>query len=71
MLVRAKTHDGMDEQTPRTLRERTGRHFCIQCLAVTAPEEFFANDHLCDACAAEDQAFPLQTTPNEPKKDER
>jgi hypothetical protein len=40
-----------DEAPPRNLRERTGRHFCIRCLAETPAEEWFANDHVCDACA--------------------
>ena len=43
----------LDEQTPRNLSERTGKHRCIRCLADVSDEEYFRNDHVCDACAAE------------------
>lgn len=42
----------IQEEVPRNLPERTGRHLCINCLAETPPEEYFRNDHICDACAA-------------------
>ena len=44
----------LDEQTPRDLAERTGKHRCIRCLADVPGGEYFANDHLCDACAREE-----------------
>jgi len=44
----------MDDSPPRRLNERTGRHYCIVCLKEVAAEEYFRNDHICDACAAKD-----------------
>lgn len=38
------------EDIPRRLPERTGRHYCVSCLQETANEEYFRNDHICDAC---------------------
>ena len=43
-----------DEPPPLKLKERTGRHLCINCLAEIPAEEFFRNDHICDRCAAEE-----------------
>jgi hypothetical protein len=40
-----------EEAPPRNLRERTGKHLCIRCLAETPEEEWFGNDHVCDRCA--------------------
>ena len=40
-----------DEELPRNLRERSGKHICIRCLKETEAEEWFANDFVCDACA--------------------
>ena len=40
-----------DEPPPRKLKERTGKHYCISCLAEVPAEEFFRNDHICDKCA--------------------
>jgi hypothetical protein len=51
---------------PKHLQERTGRHLCVRCLAAIEAEEFFRNDHICDACAAQPD-YPLASTP-EPKK---
>ncbi len=56
----------LDEPPPRELPERTGRHFCIRCLAEIPAEEFFRNDYLCDRCAESDE-YPLQSTPEEEK----
>lgn len=52
---------------PRRLPERTGKHRCVSCLAETPAEEFFRNDHVCDACAGQ-TAFPLASTPEAEKK---
>jgi hypothetical protein len=41
----------LDEETPRNLPERTGRHRCIECLKDVEADEYLRNDHLCDACA--------------------
>ena len=43
-----------DEPPPRKLKERTGKHYCIRCLAEVPSEEYFANDHICAKCAAEE-----------------
>ncbi len=58
-----------DDPPPRGLPERTGRHYCVQCLAPVPAEEYFRNDHICDKCAARDE-YPLQSTPDAkpPKK---
>ena len=57
-----------DEPPPRHLKERTGKHYCVKCMAEVAAEEYLRNDHVCESCAAE-ESYPLQTTP-EPQKDE-
>jgi len=41
----------LDEETPRLLVERTGRHLCVRCLREVPVDEFLRNDHLCDPCA--------------------
>jgi ribosomal protein L40E len=57
-----------EQDPPKQLSERTGRHFCIRCLAEVPAEEYLRNDHVCDACAAENP-YPLKSTPDEqPKK---
>jgi hypothetical protein len=38
----------------------------VKCLAGIPAEEYFRNDHICDACASSDE-YPLASTP-EPKK---
>ncbi|HEX2060452.1 MAG TPA: hypothetical protein VHK90_06900 [Thermoanaerobaculia bacterium] len=58
-----------DDATPRALNERTAKHYCVKCLAQIPAEEYFRNDFLCDACAANDE-YPLASTP-EPKKKEK
>jgi hypothetical protein len=55
----------MHEPPRRGLAERTGKHICIKCLGAIPAEEYFRNDHICDACAAKDD-YPLASTP-EPK----
>lgn len=58
-----------DDPPPRELSERTGKHYCVKCLAQVPAEEYLRNDHICDRCAAVDE-YPLASTPNapEPKK---
>ena len=60
-----------DDPPPRELREKTGRHLCVKCLAQVPAQEYFRNDHICDDCASRDE-YPLASTP-EPRKasDER
>lgn len=58
----------LDDPLPRAMNERTGRHYCIRCLAPVAAEEYLRNDHICDACAANPE-YPLASTPDErPRK---
>jgi hypothetical protein len=59
-----------DDPLPRKLPERTGRHFCVKCLAEVEGEEYFRNDQVCDRCAAEDE-YPLKSTPDAKKGNER
>jgi hypothetical protein len=54
-----------DDPPIRPMGERTGRHFCIRCLAAVPAEEYFRNDHICDACAASDE-YPLPAPPPQP-----
>lgn len=56
-----------EDPPPRDLQERTGKHFCVRCLAAVPAEAYFANDHICDECAAS-QEYPPVTRP-EPKSD--
>ncbi|HET7437564.1 MAG TPA: hypothetical protein VFN10_22865 [Thermoanaerobaculia bacterium] len=58
-----------DKPVPRRLQERTGKHYCVRCLAEVSVEEYLRNDHICDQCAATDE-YPLKSTPNA-KKNER
>ena len=51
-----------EDPPPRALPERTGRHYCVKCLAAIAGEEYFRNDHICDVCASKDE-YPLASTP--------
>ena len=55
----------MHQPSRRGLPERTGKHFCVACLKEVPAEQYFRNDHICDACAAKDE-YPLASTP-EPK----
>ena len=55
-----------DDAPPRQLNERTGKHFCVRCLAEVEAEELFRNDYLCEACAQSDE-YPLKSTP-EPRE---
>jgi hypothetical protein len=41
----------LEDETPRQLAERTGKHLCVKCLAEVDSDECLRNDHLCDACA--------------------
>ncbi|HVR43979.1 MAG TPA: hypothetical protein VMS56_11120 [Thermoanaerobaculia bacterium] len=51
------------EDVPRRLPERTGRHHCVSCLAETPAEEYFRNDHVCEACNS-GSGYPLASTPD-------
>ena len=37
-----------DDRPRRQLKERTGKHYCIECLKEVPAEEYFGNDHVCD-----------------------
>ena len=56
----------IDDATPRQLKERTEKHFCVKCLLEIPLDEFLRNDFFCDKCAQIEE-FPLQSTP---EKDE-
>jgi hypothetical protein len=56
-----------DDSPQRELNERTGRHYCIRCLAPVPADVYLRNDHICDSCAAKDE-YPLASTPDEPRK---
>ena len=57
-----------DEPPPRKLNERTGKHFCIRCLAEIPAEEFLANDHICQKCADEDASNDERGTMNDERE---
>lgn len=62
-----------EDPIPRMLPERTGKSRCTRCLNEVDLDEFLANDHLCLACAG-DEEYPLRSTPGDsatPKKDDR
>ena len=40
----------MDEETPRRLKERTEKHYCVRCLREVEKDEYLQNDFLCDEC---------------------
>ena len=63
-------HRSVDELQRRKMPERTGKHYCVTCLAEVAIESWLANDHVCDACAAKEE-YPLQSTPEPPKQETR
>ncbi|MEO8035818.1 MAG: hypothetical protein ABI837_15385, partial [Acidobacteriota bacterium] len=56
----------LDDEIQRNLPERTGRHYCISCLAEVPADAFFRNDHLCDSCAYAAESYPLESTPDAP-----
>jgi len=58
----------LDENTPRNLQPRTGKHKCIRCLAEVPEEVYFANDQVCDECA---ERFERELAHDETMKDER
>ena len=58
-----------EDPLPRAVPERTGKHVCTRCLAAIGAEEYFRNDHICDACAAgEEYPAPSTPRPKAPKK---
>jgi hypothetical protein len=61
----------MDDATPRNLKERTEKHYCIKCLREIPAEEYLRNDFLCDKCVAVVEEYPLASTPQETMNDER
>jgi len=40
-----------DDPTPRHLKERTEKHYCVKCLSEVSADEYLRNDFLCDKCA--------------------
>ena len=66
--VCVKTAEMNGEEIPRAMPERTGKHYCISCLAETPAEVYFRNDHICEACNNSREEFPLASTPGEPEE---
>ncbi len=56
--------DFPNEATPRHLKERTEKHYCIKCLRQTPAEEYLRNDFLCEKCAEVAEEYPLRSTPD-------
>ena len=65
LLIRATTASVHDDRLRRTLKERTGKHYCIECLKEVPAEEYFGNDHVCDDCGRK-----KEEKSKEPRKDE-
>jgi uncharacterized protein CbrC (UPF0167 family) len=57
-----------EEDPPRQLSERTGRHLCILCLADISAQEYFEGDFVCRKCAEKMETYPLASTPG-PRED--
>ena len=55
----------VDAPPRRPLNERTGKHYCIECLKEVPAEEYFGNDHVCDDCGRK-----KEEKSKEPRKDE-
>ena len=63
--IHATTASVHDDRSRRTLKERTGKHYCIECLKEVPAEEYFGNDHVCDDCGRK-----KEEKSKEPRKDE-
>lgn len=53
-----------DDEIPRGLPERTGRHRCVRCLSDVELNTWLGNDHHCDDCAEKAADFPFASTPH-------
>ena len=40
------------DAVPKQLKEKSEKHYCVRCLREVEKDEYFANDFLCDDCAA-------------------
>lgn len=47
-----------DDRPHRPLKERTGKHTCIECLREVPADEYFRNDHVCNDCGAKKEEAP-------------
>lgn len=56
-----------DQAPPRGLMERSGKHYCVRCLAEVPAEAYLRNDHICDDCAEHDE-YPFASTPEPNEK---
>lgn len=63
VIIARRMHE---KPAPRKPGERTGKHYCVKCLAEVPAEEYLRNDHICDECAASDE-YPLKSTPDAKK----
>jgi rRNA maturation endonuclease Nob1 len=48
--VQINCPDVNDDRPRRPLKERTGKHLCIECLKEVPAEDYFRNDHVCQEC---------------------
>jgi rRNA maturation endonuclease Nob1 len=62
VLQHSVVHDDRPRRTPK---ERTGKHYCIECLKEVPAEDYFRNDHVCDDCGRK-----KEERTEEPRKDE-
>ena len=60
-----------DDQTPRHLKERTEKHYCVKCLSEVSADEYLRNDFLCDKCADVAERETMNDEQNEAMNDER
>jgi hypothetical protein len=60
-----------EEGPPRLLPERTGRHFCINCLKQISATEYLEGDFVCRDCSLKMENYPLASTPETSKGTDR
>jgi rRNA maturation endonuclease Nob1 len=42
----------------KTPKERTGKHYCIECLKEVPADDYFRNDHICNECGEKKEPKP-------------
>ena len=52
-----------DDGPSKQLKERTGKHYCVRCLAEVPADVYLANDHICAECAEGDEYPPAGPPP--------
>ena len=56
--IRATNAAVHDDRPRRPLKERTGKHYCIECLKEVPAEDYFRNDHVCQECGEKKEKKP-------------